>query len=138
MEKSLKTVLLLVSALWILTLGARTPSELIIHEDGSSELLVDGRPFIMLAGEVHNSSNSTPGYMNTLWPTLRSLHLNTVLASIAWEQFEPQEGLYDYTLVDNLVTQARANGLKVVVLWFGSWKNGESSYAPAWVKRDTE
>jgi hypothetical protein len=27
--------------------------------------------------------------------------------------------------------------MRLVLLWFGSWKNGVSSYAPEWVKRDT-
>lgn len=114
------------------------PSRLVKNEYGGTQLLVNDEPFLMIGGEIHNSSNSTTAYMNSLWESLQSLHINTVLATIAWEQFEPVEGQYDYTLVDNLVDQARKHQMKVVILWFGSWKNGESSYAPVWVKRDTE
>lgn len=115
-----------------------TPSKLIMNENGSWQLIVNGKPFIMLAGELHNSSASTTEYLNSLWAPLKSLRLNTVLAPIAWEQFEPTEGTFDYTLIDNLINGARKNGFKLCVLWFASWKNGESSYAPAWVKEDTK
>lgn len=118
--------------------ASAVPSQLVKTANGAMQLQVNGEPFIMLAGELHNSSNSTVEYMNSLWPSLSQLNLNTVLASLAWEQFEPQEGVYDYELVDNLIDGARKNHLKVVVLWFGSWKNGESSYAPTWVKTDTK
>src|SRR5262249_26854963 len=40
------------------------------------------------------------------------------------------------TLVDGLIRDARAQNLRLVFLWFGSWKNTWSSYAPDWVKRD--
>jgi hypothetical protein len=100
-------------------------------------LIVDDQPFLMLAGEVHNSSSSSLEYMSTVWQKLKTLNLNTVLLPISWEQFEPEEGKFDYTLVDGLIEQARKNDMKIVFLWFGSWKNGVSSYAPAWVKRDT-
>ena len=114
------------------------PSKLTTNQYGGTQLIVNDEPFLMIGGELHNSSNSTTTYMNSLWEPLQSLNINTVLATIAWEQFEPVEGKYDYTLIDNLIEGARMHNLKVVVLWFASWKNGESSYAPVWVKRDTE
>ena len=103
----------------------------------ATQLIVDGAPFIMLGGEVHNSSSASLDYMAKVWPKLKALNLNTVLAPVSWEQFEPEEGRFDTSRVDGLVKQARRHGLKLVILWFGSWKNGVSSYAPEWVKRDT-
>ena len=104
----------------------------------ATQLIVDDRPFIMLAGEIHNSSSSTLEYMETIWPKLKNFNINTVLMPISWEQFEPEEGIFDYTLVEGLIRQARDNDMKIVFLWFGSWKNGLSSYVPVWVKKDTK
>lgn len=120
-----------------ITLSA-TPAYLTKNKYGATQLMVDDQPFIMIAGELHNSSNSSIEYMNSLWPSLKRLNLNTVIASIAWEQIEPQEGQFDFTLLDNLVEGARQNNMRVVVLWFASWKNSESSYVPVWVKKDTK
>ena len=103
-----------------------------------TQLMVDDKPFIMIAGEVHNSSASTIEYMKPLFPKLRSMNLNSVFVTTAWEQIEPQEGVYDFSLVDAIIDNAKANNLKVCFLWFASWKNGESSYAPLWVKKDTK
>jgi beta-galactosidase GanA len=66
------------------------------------------------------------------------MHLNTVLLPVAWETIEPEEGKFDFTVVDGLLEGARENNLKLVVLWFGAWKNTYSSYVPAWVKTNTE
>ena len=135
----MKKLLTIVVFLFLLAgnaIGQEIPSKLVRNENGSWQLLVNGKPFIMLAGELHNSSASTTDYLNSLWGPLKSLNLNTVLAPIAWEQFEPQEGTFDYTLIDTLIEGARKNGFKLSILWFGSWKNGESSYAPTWVKED--
>lgn len=118
--------------------NTEVPSKLVMNENGGWQLIVNGKPFIMLAGELHNSSASTTEYLNSLWAPLKTLNLNTVLAPIAWEQFEPKEGTFDYTLIDSLIDGAQKNGFKLCVLWFGSWKNGESSYAPTWVKEDTK
>jgi len=97
---------------------------------------VSGQPFLVLGGELHNSSASKIEYMRPIWERLVALNLNTVLATVAWEQIEPAEGRFDFALVDGLIQAARQHGLRLILLWFGSWKNGVSSYVPAWVKRD--
>lgn len=98
------------------------------------QLMVNGKPFLILGGELHNSSSSSLAYMKPLWPGLAELHLNTVLAPVSWELVEPKEGKFDFTLVDGLIHAARQYHLHLVFLWFGSWKNSVSCYAPAWVK----
>jgi beta-galactosidase GanA len=104
----------------------------------ATQLVVDGKPFLILGGELHNSSSSSVEYMKPVWPRLAAMHMNTVLLPVAWETIEPEEGRFDFTSVDGLLEGARENNLKVVVLWFGAWKNTYSSYVPAWVKTDTE
>ena len=102
----------------------------------AEQLMVDGKPFLILGGEVYNNSASSLEYMKPIWPRLAAMHLNTVLVPISWAQLEPVEGRFDYTLVDGLIREARGQNLRLVPLWFGSWKNTWSSYAPDWVKRD--
>jgi hypothetical protein len=104
----------------------------------ATQLIVDGKPFLILGGELHNSSASSLAYMKPIWPQLASMHLNTVLAPVSWELIEPEEGKFDFTTVDGLIDDARKNDLRLVFLWFGSWKNTYSSYVPEWVKRNTE
>jgi hypothetical protein len=103
----------------------------------ATQLVVEGQPFLMLAGELYNSSSSSLDYMKPLWPRLAALPLNTVLTPLTWELVEPTEGKYDFSLIDGLLAQARENHLHIVFLWLASWKNGMSSYPPAWVKADT-
>ena len=104
----------------------------------ATQLIVDGKPFLVLGGELHNSSSSSVEYMKPIWPRLAAMHLNTVLLPVAWETIEPEEGKFDFRVVDGLLEGARENNLKLVVLWFGAWKNTYSSYVPAWVKTNTE
>jgi beta-galactosidase GanA len=92
----------------------------------------------MLAGELHNSSSSSLDYMKPIWPQLTAMHLNTVVTPLSWELIEPEEGKFDFSLADGLIAQARENNQHIVFLWLASWKNGMSSYPPAWVKRDTK
>lgn len=103
-----------------------------------TQLIVKGEPWLVLGCELHNSTSSSRAYMQPYWAQLREAGVNTVLAVVAWEQFEPVEGQYDYTQIDYLIHDARANDLKLALLWFGSWKNGFTSYVPGWVKRDAE
>jgi len=99
-------------------------------------LLVDGKPFLILGGELGNSSSSDLADLSGHWAVLKAANLNTVLAPVTWEQIEPTEGKFDFTVLDGMIAQARANDMRLVLLWFGAWKNSMSTYAPAWVKRD--
>jgi hypothetical protein len=100
----------------------------------ATQLIIHGTPFLMLGGELGNSSSSDVRYMAPVWPKLRAMHLNTILMPVYWELIEPEEGKFEFALLDNLIDSARTNGLHIVVLWFGSWKNSMSCYAPFWVK----
>ena len=104
----------------------------------ATQLIVDGKPWLILGGETTNTASSDLAYMNTVWPQLARLNLNTVLVAVAWSWVEPAEGRFDFTLVDGLLEGARQHNLRVVFLWFGSWKNSLSSFVPAWVKADQQ
>lgn len=106
-------------------------------ENGLTTLYVDGEPYVALGGEIHNSSSSSLDYMKEkVWPNLRGLHLNTVIVPVFWELIEPIEDSFDFTLVDGMIEQAREENVRLILLWFGLWKNGKSTYVPGWVKRD--
>lgn len=100
--------------------------------------IVNGKPFLVLGGELGNSSASSEAYMKPLWPKFGAMHLNTILSPVYWELMEPTEGRFDFSQVDMIIKNARVHQLKVVLLWFGSWKNSMSCYAPAWVKQDQQ
>jgi hypothetical protein len=117
----------------LIALAVEAPQ--IVQKDGRYALLVDGRPFLILGGQIHNSS-AWPSELPQVWESMAALHANTVEAPVYWEQFEPQQGHFDFTNVDQIVEGARAHKLNVVFLWFGTWKNGNMHYVPAWVKAD--
>ena len=100
--------------------------------------MLHGRPLLLVAGEVHNSGSSTPAAIETALDAAIRLGVETVLAPVAWESIEPEEGQFDFSLVDALVNAARVRGLHLIPLWFGTWKNGMSTYAPIWVKGDPQ
>lgn len=104
----------------------------------ATQLFVDGRPFLIRGGELGNSAATTLEYMEPVWPRLVKLNLNTVLIPAYWDLIEPQEGQFDFMLVDGLIDAARKHDLRIIFLWFASWKNSMSCYAPAWVKTDQE
>lgn len=100
----------------------------------NTQLLVGDKPFIILGGELGNSSATTIENMEAIWPKLKAMNLNTVLVPVYWELIEKEEGKFDFKLLEDLIKEARKEDLKLVFLWFGSWKNSMSSHAPAWVK----
>ncbi len=103
-----------------------------------TQLIVQGQPWLALACELGNSTSSSREYLAPYWQQLKESGVNTVLAVVSWEQTEPVEDTFDFSVVDNLVADARANDMKLALLWFGSWKNGITSYTPTWVKKDTK
>jgi beta-galactosidase GanA len=116
--------------------GAEIPK--IIKNSGGGQLIVHGNPYLVLGGEVGNSSSGTSAQADEILPRLAQMHINTVLIPVAWEQIEPVEGRFDFRILDHWIDTARQQNLHLALLWFGSWKNGFSSYAPAWVKQDTQ
>lgn len=133
-----KTLLAFLGAMLLCT-GPSQAAELprVVVENGASQLLVGGKPYLILGGELGNSSAGTETQADQILPRLAALHVNTVLMPVAWEQLEPSEGRYDFRLLDHWIAAARKQHMHLVLLWFGSWKNGFSEYAPAWVKADT-
>lgn len=104
----------------------------------ATQLIVNGKPFLLLAGELHNSSTSSAAYMHAIWKQMAQKNLNTVIAGVSWELVEPEKGKFDFSLVDSMVMGARKQGLHLVLIWFGSWKNSASTYVPGWVKHNYE
>jgi hypothetical protein len=102
----------------------------------ATQLIVEGEPFLVLGGELHNSSSTSREYMKDFWPLLKASNMNTVLAAVEWSLIEPEEGIFNFTIVDQLIEDARNNDLRLILLWFGSWKNGQSHYVPGWMKSD--
>ena len=107
----------------------------VVSENGRHALYVDGRPYLILGAQANNSS-SYPAMLPQVWPTIRALNANTLEIPVAWEQVEPVEGQFDFSWLDALVPQARENNVRLVLLWFGTWKNTSGSYVPEWVKAD--
>lgn len=106
-------------------------------KDGRFALIVEGKPFLMLGAQINNSS-SWASEMPKVWPALEDMHVNTVEAPVYWETMEPEPGRFDFANVDLLVNGAREHHLHLVLLWFGTWKNGQAHYVPEWVKTHPE
>ncbi|MBO9574580.1 MAG: DUF5597 domain-containing protein [Sphingobium sp.] len=137
MKVGIRTPLGILLAVTLMAAGAVRAEPPSLRKQGdATQLVANGKPFLIIGGELGNSSASSEAFMAPHWAKLRAMHLNTVLAPVAWEQMEPTEGKFDWTLLDSMLKAARANDLKLVLLWFGAWKNSMSTYVPAWVKRD--
>lgn len=107
--------------------------------NGIPTMYVENKPFFAFAGEVHNSSAGSLEYMNEhVWDKIQGLNLNTLLVPVYWEQIEPTEGSFRYEMLDGLIEQARQRQIRLILLWFGLWKNAESMYVPRWMKKDSK
>lgn len=123
-------------SLYLLTLLATRAEEL--PSIRGKQFLLGGKPYLMLAGELGNSSGGTAAEADKILPKLAKMHFNTVLVPVAWQEIEPQEGKFDFSILDHWITVAREQRVHLVLLWFGSWKNAFSNYAPEWVRADTK
>ncbi len=135
---SCAALVLLALASIAVPLAAQSASPLprLMHAGSRYQLQVDGKPFIILGGQAHNSSASNPEDLIPVGLSLAAMHANTAEVPIYWELIEPQPGQFDFHTVDDIIQGARHHGLRVVLLWFGTWKNGGMSYTPAWIKEN--
>ncbi|HEX7585236.1 MAG TPA: beta-galactosidase, partial [Prolixibacteraceae bacterium] len=132
---TLLAVILLLSSFNIK--GLAQPSIPSLKKQGTAKkFIVDGKPFVALSGELGNNSATNIEYMKSIWPILTEGNLNSVIAGISWAMVEPEEGKFNFDIVGEVINDARKNNLKLIFIWFASWKNGTSSYVPDWVKRD--
>ena len=65
------------------------------------------------------------------------MHVGTVIGSASWAMAEPAEGSFDFSHVDAQIAEARIRGMRLVLIWFGAFKNAASTYTPRWVRADT-
>jgi hypothetical protein len=113
------------------------PIPSIAEKDGRFALMVDGAPYLILGFQANNSS-AWPAFFDRVFPAAAILHANTVEVPVYWEQFEATPGRYDYSIVEAMLAKARAQHVRLVLLWFGTWKNGSSHYTPQWIKQDQQ
>src|SRR6185437_4008778 len=134
----MKRIIVLSFALFILTAAngfGQVPK--MIEKDGRHALLVEGKPFFILGGQAHNSSG-WPAMLPSVWSSIEKMHANTLEVPIYWEQVEPEQGKFDFSLIDTLLVQSKQHNVRLVLLWFATWKNGSNHYMPPWMKRDSD
>ena len=124
----MKYIILTVAILFVQFTNAQIKSiPRLENNNGKTQLIVDDKPFFMFSGELHNSSTGSAHYMRPIWSLMAKQNLNTVIAPISWELVEQVEGKFDFSLVDSMILGVRKENLKLVLLWFGSWKNAKST-----------
>ena len=136
-SKILNALRFFAAMLFVAVGSAQAAPPVFVERDGHHALMVDGAPFLMLGAQVHNSSNY-PAALAQVWPAVRDLQANTVSVPVAWEQVEPVEGHFDFSFVDTLLREARQHKVRLVLLWFATWKNTGPAYTPTWVKTDNK
>jgi hypothetical protein len=104
----------------------------------ATQLIVDGKPFLVLGAEPPTSGASNPEYLRYMYSVMAQTHQNTGAMAIGWNWIEPEKGKFDFRILDAIINDAREFGQHVTLLWFGSWKNGQSNFAPPWVKADQD
>jgi hypothetical protein len=133
LPKSFARLALLLSGTALLVLAQSKPIPQLVKKGSQYSLQVDGKPFIILGGQVNNPT-AFPDRMQRAWPKFKALHANTIEFPVYWDSIEPEEGRFDFSGVDEILRGLRQQNLRAILLWFGTWKNGAMDYTPGWVK----
>lgn len=130
---------ILLTLFFLFTFHVFTYAQVALRRQGTAtQLTINGKPMLILGGELSNSAATSVADIDEVMPRMHKMGLNTVLVPAYWDLMEPEEGKFDFTLIDKVITDARQNDLKVIFLWFGAWKNSMSCYAPLWFKQNTQ
>jgi beta-galactosidase GanA len=136
----MKTTPLILAVLAVSSAGFTLSAQLkesplphVMKKEGRYALFVEGAPFLILGAQANNSS-AWPAMLPKVWPAIEYLHANTLEIPVYWEQFEPRPGQFDYSVIDTILAQAHEHRVHLVLLWFGTWKNGSQHYMPEWMK----
>ncbi len=108
----------------------------LVHDGEQTQLLVDGAPFIILGAQSENTSASNLEDVEVVYHDLDAVHANSATIPISWSLVEPKPGQFDFHLMDGIIEGARHHHLKLILLWFGTSKNGLMGFTPDWVKED--
>lgn len=131
--QSMKKLIVLLAMVLPLTISAEVKLQ---HQGNSAHIVVNGKPMLILGGELSNSAATSIADIDEVMPRMAQMGLNTVLVPAQWDLIEADEGKFDFSLIDETINRARENRLKVIFLWFGAWKNSMSCYAPLWFKQN--
>jgi len=131
-QKMIRLAVLLAGVVSFAFAQGKPISQLVKNGDKYT-FLVDGKPFLILGSQVGNFS-AFPDRMERAWPKFKAMNANTVEYPVYWNVIEAEEGRFDFTAFDQILRSTRAQGLRAVLLWFGTWKNGAMDWTPNWVK----
>jgi hypothetical protein len=97
---------------------------------------VDGEPFLILGLQWDCNSCYSEVEMTPLFDEAAKLGCNTAATPLYWESVEPEFGRYDFSTVEVSLEACRKSGLRLVPLWFASYKNAGCYYAPSYIRED--
>ena len=107
------------------------------------EIEVDGVPFNPLPVQYRvdraiEVNGLTLAQTASYYADAKRLGFNTISIPLLWRQFETSPGVYDFTWLDSYIDDARANGLKLDLIWFGSnvGGGGTSKFLPDYIQND--
>lgn len=106
------------------------------HKGSTTKLLVDESPYLILGLQLDCDSTYEPSTIDNLIHQARRLNANTAACPLYWRAIEPEEGNYDFSLLQQMIDSAERHNIRLVLLWFGAIKNGYAHYAPDWVQQD--
>jgi hypothetical protein len=113
--------------------------EMIAHFEelnGRKAFFVDGKPFIILGLQWDCDGCYTPEDMDPFFEHGEKMGLNTASLLLYWKEIEPVKGEYRFEMLDHRIEMARKHNMKIVLVWFGSYKNGNLTYAPDYIRFD--